>query len=586
LNSLLAVALIGIGGGQSAKLPTQNVTSGNQKYSLKQPGKLNVLGPHMHGKPGPWGLLGVHSVPKKNFNLNEFKPYLAGPGTTVANTNNHRSFTATPTALVLYDANGTYGWIGALYAYQIGNMLTHFGVTVTRKGIESYKTGDLANYSSAYYIGTTYYNSIPKSFKTDFIANDNPFCWMGYNIWSVAWNASGSAWNSAFTNKWGFQFAYLDGTGYPTVNYKNSTLTCTRAQYDPQQGDTTILDPTLASAVATATDGTNVVPYITRSKNLWYVADNPLEYVSYNRGDDRMLAFADVLSDVTGIVTTTDMRAVLRIEDVSAICDSASLRGIADTLYAEGIPYVVCVIPDYKDPLGVFNGGVPLEIQLQNSPTFIADLQYMQSKGAQLIMHGVSHQYSNVPNPVNGVSAADVEFFRVTTDANGNQVDVGPVTEDSTSWVTSRLATGFSMFKSAGLAKPTGWNSPHYYGTPTDYKVFAKDFTYSLDRVLTFATDQNKNLQYLIQYSPYVIHDEFGNHRIPETLGYYDPNGTNGRVNLPTDMIYYAQQIQCVRGGWAGCYYHWFLGTDALKQLVDGIKGLGYTFVDPSKNTF
>jgi len=538
----------------------------------------------MHGKPGPWGLLGVHSIPAKNFKLSDFKPYLAGPGTTVSTNSNHHSNTATPTALVLYDKNGTYGWIGALYAYQIGCLLTHYGVTVTRKGIEAYSKGDLALYNSSYYIGTTYYNSIPNSFKTDFIANNNPFCWMGYNLWSVAWNASGSAWNAAFTNKWGFQFAYLDGTGFPTVNYKNSTLTCTRSQYDPQQGDTQILDPTLASAVATSTNGTTTVPYITRSKNLWYVADNPLEYVSYNRGDDRMLAFADVLSDVTGIITTTQMRAVLRIEDVSAICDSASLRGIADTLYAENIPYVVCVIPDYKDPLGVYNSGVPLEIQCQNSPQFVADLNYMVSKGAQLIMHGVSHQYSNVANPVNGVSATDVEFFRVTTDSNGNQLPIGPVTEDSTSWVSSRLTSGFSMMSKAGLTKPTGWNSPHYYATPTDYKVFATKFGYSLDRVLTFATDQNGNLQYLIQYSPYVIHDEYGNHRIPETLGYYDPNGTSGSVNLPANMIGYAQQIECVRGGWAGMYYHWFLGTAALQQLVDGIKGLGYTFVDPSKN--
>ena len=314
------------------------------------------------------------------------------------------------------------------------------------------------------------------------------------------------------------------------------------------------------------------------------MGDNPLEYIAYNRGDDRLLAFCDILNDATGYIPGTPKRALLRIEDVSASCDSASLRGIADLLATEGIPYVVCVIPDYKDPLGVFNGGLPNEIQVQNSPTFIADLKYMQSKGAQLIMHGVSHQYGNVANPSNGVSAADVEFFRVTTDSNGNFVNVGPVPEDSPSWVAARIASGFQMMASAGLPKPTGWNSPHYYATPTDYKEFGKDFKYSLDRVLTFATDQNGNLQYLIQYSPYVIYDEYNNHRIPETLGYYDPNGTSGRVNGPLEMIGYANEIQCVRGGWAGMYYHWFLGTTALKTLVDGVKALGYTFVDPSKN--
>jgi len=293
------------------------------------------------------------------------------------------------------------------------------------------------------------------------------------------------------------------------------------------------------------------------------------------------LAFADILNDTTGIVEPTTKRAVLRIEDVSAICGTSYLRGIADTLYAYKIPYVVCVIPDYKDPLGVFNNGVPLEIQMQNSPQFISDLHYMQSEGAQLIMHGVSHQYSNVANPDNGVSAEDVEFFRVEY-VNGVETAVGPVTEDSASWASDRLKSGISMFTKAGFAAPTGWNTPHYFATPVDYKQFAAKFDYSMDRVLTFATNNASNLEYIIQPSPYVTTDEFGNHRVPETIGYCDPYGTSGIINLPTNMVGYANAVSCVRGGWAGMYYHWFLGTTMLQQLVTGIQQAGYTFVNPS----
>ncbi|MDR3692924.1 MAG: DUF2334 domain-containing protein [Fimbriimonas sp.] len=543
--------------------------------------KLKLIGPHIKGTPRPLGIRGVKMIPKNHFKIKDFKSYLAGPGTTV-NRIKGRGFVANPTALVLYDSSGQWGWIGSLYAYQIGNLLAHFGVTVTREGVENYRTGQLASYGSAYYLGTTFYNTLPTTFLNDVITDKNNLVWMGYNLWETSWNAAGTDWNAAFTNKYGFNFDSVDGTGYPTIRYKTSTLT--KQQDDPTQGNAIVNDPSIATVLATASNGSTSVPYITKGANLWYVADNPLEYVAYDRGDDRMLAFADILNDTTGVVPTTQKRAVLRIEDVGANCDSASLRNIADTLYTEGIPYVVCVIPDYKDPLGVFNGGVPLEVQVQNSPTFTADLQYMVSKGAQLIMHGVSHQYSNLPNPQNGVSAADVEFFRVETDSNGNQVAVGPVPEDSTAWVSARLASGFQMMSQAGLPTPTGWNSPHYYGTPTDYVEFGKDFQYCMDRQLTFVADSTGNLQYLIQYSPYVFNDQYNNHRIPETLGYYDPNGTSGLVNLPANMIGYAQQIQCVRGGWAGMYYHWFLGTTALKQLVDGVKALGYTFVNPSKD--
>jgi len=583
MNSLLALSIIGLfGSGQAAPVPTHQTTPIASSMGAGGRPKLRLIGPHVVGVPKPMGLLGIKSIAKGHFKSKDFVGHLAGPGTTVNHVNGVRSNIGAPTALVLYDSSSQWGWIGALYAYQIGNLLAHFGVTVTREGVENYRAGQLASYSSAYYLGTLYANPLPTAFKNDFLQFKKNFVWMGYNLWEVAWTADMTAWVPQFTNKTGFNFMYVDGTGYGTINYKNSTLS--KNLTDPNQGDTIINDPTLASVVATCTNGTTTMPYITKGANLWYVADNPLSYVSYDRGDDRMLAFSDILNDSTGVTPSTEKKAVIRIEDVSAICDSKSLRGLADTLYAANAPFVVCVIPDYKDPLGVYNGGIPQEIQVQNSPTFIADLQYMESKGGQLIMHGVSHQYGNQANPDDGVSADDVEFFLVQTNANGDQAPVGPVPEDSPSWVAARIQSGFQMMSQAGLTTPIGWNSPHYYGTPIDYAEFAKDFQYAMDRQLTFVTDSSGNLQYLIQYAPYVFNDQYNNHRIPETLGYYDPNGTSGLVNDPTSMINYATQIQCVRGGWAGMYYHWFLGNAALKQIVKGVQALGYTFVAPSKN--
>jgi len=580
LNSLVVLSLIAYaGGGHVATTQSTQLTSISQSASQQSGGPVKLLGPNIHGVPRPLGIKGVQTVPAGQFNPKDFVGRIARQGTTPA-LKKKKNTGAPVTALVLYDSTGEWGWIGDLYSYQIGNLLSHFGVTVTRQGIELYSKGELATYNCAIYLGTTYYNTIPANFKTDFMANTKPFCWMGYNLWEIAWTANGANWNSKFTKQFGFQFADLDGTGYPNVLYKGTSLL--KQQDDPVQGVSEITNSSLATVLATCSNGTTTVPYIVKGKNLWYIGDNPLEYVSYNSGNDRVLAFDDILNDVTGITPTTAKRAVIRIEDVSAICESASLRAIADTLYAQGIPYVVCVIPDYKDPLGVYNNGVPLEIQMQNSPQFISDLKYMQSEGAQLIMHGFTHQYDSVANPYDGVSADDVEFYRVTQNSSGDQAVVGPVTEDSTTWATNRITSGFTMFTEAGFAQPTGWNTPHYYASPTDYAVFGTEFAYSLDRVLTFATDTSGNLQCLVEYSPYVFDDEYGNHRIPETLGYCDPNGSSGKVNLPADMIGYAQAVECCRGGWAGMYYHWFLGTTMLQELVSGIKGLGYTFINPS----
>lgn len=574
LNKAVLLPLIAVVG--LSTLPAHALAGGGARAK-----HLSILGPNMSKDPRPLGLLGIGTVKAGHYKPFQFTGMIARPGTTKAPPGRVHPMTVNNTALVLYDGNGTYGWMGGLYAYQIGNLLSHFGLTVTRQAVGGYTSGQLSGFACAFYVGTNYGNKLSSAFLTDVLNDTQPFCWMGYNLWELAWNASQTGWNNTFANNFGFEFSYLDGTGYPNVIYKGTTLT--KQQFDPVQGDTYICNSQIANVLATSTNGTSTEPYITRGANFWYVADNPLEYVPTDRGDDRYLAFCDILNDITGIPMPHANQAALRIEDVSAICDDASLRSIADTLYALNVPYVICVIPDYMDPLGVYNNGTPLEIQMQNSPSFIADLLYMQAEGGQIIMHGVTHQYSNVANPVNGVSADDVEFF-VVQYVNGVETAIGPVPNDSSSWCTDRLESGFTMMTQGGFNRVVGWNTPHYFATPTDYKVFAKQFDFCMDRALTFATDNASNLHYLIQPSPFVYVDEYGNVRVPETLGYCDPNGTSGIVNLPANMIGYANAVKCVRGGWASGYYHWFLGTTMLQQLVSGVQAAGFQYVMPSSS--
>ena len=354
MNSLLLVSVIAL----SAKAPTPGLQAVRDMVGHQNAGhKLSPLGPHMSANPRPLGILGVKTIPAGKFKPADFEGMIARPGTTKppqryirTSTSGHGMVGYNPTALVLYDSRTTFGWIGSIYAYQIGNLLSHFGMTVTRQTVESYKASQLSTYSCGVYVGTEYGNKLPAAFISDISTTKVPFCWTGYNLWEVAWNSAQTGWNAAFSNAYGFQFEYCDATGFPTVNYKGVTLT--KQQFDPVQGDVIITNPVIATVLATSTNGTTTVPYITRGGNFWYVADNPLEYVPTSRGDDRYLAFCDILNDLTGILEPHERQAALRIEDVSAICPSATLRALADTLYAYNVPYVVCVIPDYMDPLG------------------------------------------------------------------------------------------------------------------------------------------------------------------------------------------------------------------------------------------
>ena len=560
VSAALAFAMVG------HKAPVQPISS------FSSP----MFNQRIAGHPKPLGLSGIQQVPAGKYNRTattaalNYKPNKPG---------NQGRLSPADTVLVLYDSTGPYAWLGQLYSQQIENLLSHFSVTVKRIPVEQYQSGQMNAATATFYLGVLYDNPLPTSFTTDAMTTDKPLCWMGYNLWKIAWNKDYS-WNTSFINRFGMTFYYMDSLGYPTVQYKGQNLQ--KLQYETTQGRVEITDASICKRIATSTrpDGLSI-GYITKGRNLFYVADNPFSYTTFNDHNDRVLAFEDVMHDVLGSTAGEDHRAILRIEDVHPNVDPALLTKIADTLAAENVPFVVCVIPWFYDPLGNEYPKGTLT-KAASTPAFVNALKYMESKGGKVIMHGFTHQYSNVANPYYGESADDFEFFRVTTDANGNQVYQGPVFEDSSAWAAGRLNQGMAELKAAGFNNVTGWVTPHYMASPVDYVEFQKMFQFSVCRGLTFAQAADGTLRYSQQHSPWVYTDNFGMKRIPETIGYMDTDVYQGiPAHLPADLIRYATANKVVRDGFAGMYFHWYLDPALLKTLVQGIKGLGYRYVMP-----
>lgn len=473
--------------------------------------------------------------------------------------------------LVLYDSSGPEGWMGQLYVQHLTNLLSHFEVKVENKPVEQYDAGDINQHQTTLYLGVVYDNPLPAAFKSDFLASANTVCWLGYNLWQVAWGNS----QTAFQQKFALDFLGLDFSPWSEVHYRGKILT--RQTVEPEIGMIQVLDPLRVSVIATCLNGDQEAPYITRAGNLWYVGDNPLSYVTMT---DRYLAFADILHDILNISHPESHRALLRIEDVSPLADPELLRAIADYLNSQNVPFLVCVIPEYRDPLGTYNSGVPKTVKLEDSPAVVNALRYMVARGGQIVLHGLTHQYDTVVNPYSGVSAQDYEFYLVTLDAGGKVVLQRPVTEDSAAWARERVSQGKSRLAMLNL-NPMAWNTPHYLASVTDYQEFAKLFPISLDRGAYFATDADGNQQCLQQMAPYLIQkDVYGIKRLPENLGYIDPNGLPGQPpSLPSDLINRAQANLVVRDGWASCYFHWYLDLNYLKELVPGLKDQGYQFI-------
>jgi hypothetical protein len=86
--------------------------------------------------------------------------------------------------------------------------------------------------------------------------------------------------------------------------------------------------------------------------------------------------------------------------------------------------------------------------------------------------------------------------------------------------------------------------------------------------------------RWVSQYFPYPVRDVYGGAVIPETLGNVAPTAANQHgVRSAADIVAAARRQLVVRDGVASFFYHPYLGSAALKEIVPGIQALGYTFV-------
>ena len=481
-------------------------------------------------------------------------------------------------ALVLYDTTNTYGWLGELYAIQADNLASHFGA-VKAEPVTSYTAGQVNSYNGVIYIGSTYDEPIPSAFLDDVLSTSKPVIWASDNIWQLSARAAD------FNAQYGWTPGYFDQGTVTGVQYKGITLTRDARNGAGSVLDVNVNDTSRAQVLATSVrdDGTTF-PYAVRSGNLTYIADNPFPY---STPTDRLLFFEDVLFDAFAPATTTQHRAMVRLEDIDPTADPAKLKQIADWLYSQHIPFGFGIIPTYTDPTGYYNNGTPESYKLSRTPAFIDAIRYLLSHGGTMVDHGYSHQYSNIPNPYTAVTGDDYEFFRVTENTDHSLNYVGPLPGDSQAWAAGRVKSALNEFSAAKLPAPTIFEPPHYAATAPDYAGFKQYFGTRWDRGLYFGgvlSGSTPDYGHQVgQFFPYVVHDVYGFKVLPENCGDISPQPWfNYPATLPADIINCAQKNLAVRDGFASFFFHPYLDISYLQQTVQGLQAAGYAFVSPS----
>ena len=262
-----------------------------------------------------------------------------------------------------------------------------------------------------------------------------------------------------------------------------------------------------------------------------------------------------------------------------------NLVAFADYFAGASVPFGFHITPLYVDPLGVHSGGVPAALRLADSPAIIGALVYMQNRGGVMVEHGLTHQYSSTPNPYDAVSGDDAEFFRQVLGSDGSLVSVGPVAEDSQSWAAGRFAQAEQELAAAGFPAPSLTTFPHYVASPSSYAAAAQFFATRMERALYFSGQLSGALdptRFVGQFFPYSVRDVYGTKVLADTLGQVQPVAAGGApARLPADIIADAQRTRVVRDGIAAFFFNPRDDISYLQQTVEGIKNLGYTFVDP-----
>jgi uncharacterized protein YdaL len=518
--------------------------------------------------------------------------------------------TVPPKVLVLYDQTSGTPWdkMGFGYAIMLRNLLGHFHASVDMVPVHQYTAGAVNTYDATFYLGASYDNPLPAHFLSDAATTTRTMVWFKYNFWKLAWDP---AYN--FTATKGIELLGLQGLNaqpsstnpqpgfYDTVRYKGLSFV-KHYQYDagrnvvnadPDIGWVRIADATKAQSVVTVQNPkiNRSAPYISRSGNFWYVADIPFSFIGPR---DRYLVFSDLLHDMLGVNHAFYHKAMVRLEDVGAMVSVQAMKTLSDYMASKTIPFSVAVIPRYVDALGAYNNGTPQEVNLSQATGLRNALNYARSKGAEMVMHGFTHQYGKMRNPHTGVSGDDFEFWDI--------VDNKPVPEDSTAWVRGRLSEGLADMRAWGF-NPVAWEAPHYHTSATAARTAPQLFPKTYQRVVYFTADKpdffattGKDFA-MGQFFPYQIYqDYYGQRVLPENLGNieYDIrtiDPTSFYNYTPEDIILNAKYAKTIRDGVASFFFHPFWlepevgtpGFEDFKKTLEGISALGFTWVAPSK---
>ncbi|MGH0680325.1 DUF2334 domain-containing protein [Bacillus luti] len=336
---------------------------------------------------------------------------------------------------------------------------------------------------------------------------------------------------------------------------------------------------TNGTVLANASSANNTNPLIVQHGTSYYVATpNLFDWMSHYVGE--------MLFSYFGQKPKTDkVSAYLRLEDVHPAADINQLKEIAALLKEKQIPYMITVIPVYKDPHTGKN------IQLKDKPELVDLLRSMQDDGAAIIMHGYTHQFYDTE------TGEGFEFWDVKTDqpirqpnhekpktqndfpnieAYNQYVEKGKEFEEK--YTTDHIEKGIQELVDAKLY-PVAFEAPHYTMSQKGYEILSRYFSTYVGQIQLSDTTWKSMHSPAYRSTPSFLH---GMKLMPETVGFIEEDKPQAFAKMKERALSVAK----LSDGVIGAFYHPYLGVEPLKEVLKNLESIpNMEWIDLQKET-
>ncbi|WXR60356.1 DUF2334 domain-containing protein [Peptostreptococcaceae bacterium AGR-M142] len=295
-------------------------------------------------------------------------------------------------------------------------------------------------------------------------------------------------------------------------------------------------------------DRNSIHPYIYKIDNNYFIS----RFIPY---DSLFGVFCDFNHEILKEEHEYNKSVFIRIEDVHMFRDLNKLQRIDSYLLKEDIPYMIALIPAYK------NINTNYISDLSENENFTKQIRIMQKNNAGIVLHGYLHSLDDEI-----VTGEGFEFFDGKKDK--------PLDVNMKKYVYKKIKKALYESTKNGIY-PVAFEFPHYAASEDAYFEINKYFkTYTGQ--LQISDESFVTIDF-----PYMIYNSnTTNKLLPENLGFIEEGDKNYLEKLKNNYYKYSM----VRDYMGGFFYHPYLELKSFKSCIEFLKSKNLEFYDIKKD--